>query len=73
MQSKRLGRQTVRLSHPPSVVSFAAVGSRHEARGSLASYFDELSPDSFFGAKTWEQGEKQMVLSVISYFNLSFH
>ena len=60
MQSKRLGRQTVRLSHPPSVVSFAAVGSRQEAKGPLAAYFDELSPDSFFGAKTWEQGESAM-------------
>ena len=60
MQSKRLGRQTVRLSRPPSVVSFAAIGSRHEAKGPLAAYFDELSPDSFFGAKTWEQGESAM-------------
>ncbi len=60
MQTKRLGRQTVRLSRPPSVVSFAAIGSRHEAKGPLAAYFDELSPDSFFGAKTWEQGESAM-------------
>ena len=60
MQSKRLGRQTVRLSRPPSVVSFAAIGSRQEAKGPLAAYFDELSPDSFFGAKTWELGESAM-------------
>ena len=60
MQSKRMGRQTVRLSRPPSVVSFAAIGSRQEAKGPLAAYFDELSPDSFFGAKTWEQGESVM-------------
>ena len=60
MQSKRLGRQTVRLSRPPSVVSFAAIGSRQEAKGPLAAYFDELSGDSFFGTKTWEQGESAM-------------
>ena len=60
MRSKRLGRQTVRLNDPPSVVSFAAIGSRQEAKGPLAAYFDELSPDSFFGAKTWEQGESAM-------------
>ena len=67
MQSKRLGRQTVRLSHPPSVVSFAAIGSRQEAKGPLAAYFDELSPDSFFGAKTWEQGESAMQSKALEY------
>ncbi len=67
MQSKRLGRQTVRLTRPPSVVSFAAIGSRHEAKGPLASYFDELSPDSFFGAKTWEQGESAMQSRVLEH------
>ena len=67
MQSKRLGRQTVRLSRPPSVVSFAAIGSRQEAKGPLAAYFDELSPDSFFGAKTWEQGESAMQSKALEY------
>ena len=67
MQSKRLGRQTVRLSRPPSVVSFAAIGSRQEAKGPLAAYFDELSPDSFFGAKTWEQGESAMQGKALEY------
>ncbi len=60
MQTKRLGRHTVRLGRPVSVVSFATVGSRHEARGPLASYFDELCHDAYFGAKTWEQGESAM-------------
>ena len=60
IQTKRLGPQTVRLFHPPSVVSFAAIGGKTEAEGPLASYFDELCPDPFFGAKTWEQGESVM-------------
>ncbi len=60
MQTKRLGRQTVRLARPPSVVSFANIGGKMEGNGPLASYFDELCPDSFFGAKTWEQGESAM-------------
>ena len=60
MQSKRLGRQTVQLTRPPSVVSFANIGGKMEGQGPLASYFDELCPDSFFGAKTWEQGESAM-------------
>lgn len=60
MQTKRAGRQTVQLSHPPSVVSFANIGGRMEGQGPLSDYFDELSPDTFFGKKTWEQGESAM-------------
>lgn len=60
MQTKRAGRQTVQLSHPPSVVSFANIGGRMEGQGPLSDYFDELSPDAFFGKKTWEQGESAM-------------
>ena len=51
MQTKRAGRQTVQLSHPPSVVSFANIGGRMEGQGPLSDYFDELSPDTFFGEK----------------------
>ncbi len=60
MQTKRLGPQTLRLSHPPSVVSFANIGGKMEGEGPLADFFDNLSTDSFFGAKTWEQGESVM-------------
>ena len=65
MQTKRLGRQTVRLSQPPSVVSFANIGGRMESRGPLADHFDELCPDSFFGEKTWEKGESAMQQRVL--------
>ena len=60
METKRLGRQTVRLRHAPSVVSYANIGGRMEGRGPLALHFDELDDDPFFGKKTWEQGESAM-------------
>ena len=65
MQTKRLGRQTVALSRPPSVVSFACIGGKMEGQGPLADYFDLLHLDSFFGAKTWEQGESAMQRKVL--------
>ena len=43
MQTKRAGRQTVQLSHPPSVVSFANIGGRMEGQGPLSDYFDAVS------------------------------
>ena len=60
MTAKRLGRQTVALSDPVSVLSFANIGGKQEARGPLAGYFDELNPDAYFGQKSWEKGESAM-------------
>ena len=57
---KRTGARTVRLTHPPAVLSFAAVGGHMEGKGPLRESFDELSEDHFWGQKTWEQGESTM-------------
>ncbi len=58
--TKRIGARTVRLTHPPAVLSFAAVGGHMEGKGPLRDCFDELSEDHFWGQKTWEQGESAM-------------
>jgi len=57
---KRIGARTVRLTHPPAVLSFAAVGGHMEGQGPLRDCFDELSEDHLWGQKTWEQGESTM-------------
>ena len=57
---KRIGTRTARLTHPPAVLSFAAVGGHMEGKGPLRDYFDELNEDHFWGQKTWEQGESTM-------------
>lgn len=66
MKSKRIGTQTMQLSTPPSVLSYAAVGGRMEADGPLSQYFDELSTDHFWGEKTWEKGESTMQKHALS-------
>ena len=65
METKCLGRQTVALAHPPSVLSFACIGGKFEGQGPLADFFDEIRPDSFFGEKTWEKAESAMQKSVL--------
>ena len=60
-----MGRQTVALAAPPFVVSFANIGGKFEGNGPLADSFDELNEDSFFGQKTWEQGESVMQKRVL--------
>jgi len=57
---KRIGARTVRLSCPPAVLGFAAVGGRMEGAGPLGDFFDEIGEDHFWGQKTWEQGESTM-------------
>ncbi|MCI5625990.1 MAG: stage V sporulation protein AD, partial [Clostridiales bacterium] len=41
------------------------IGGKFEGNGPLADSFDELNEDSFFGQKTWEQGEAQMQKQVL--------
>lgn len=65
MNSKRIGRRTVALQTPPSVLSFANIGGRMEGQGPIAKYFDELCDDSFFGEKTWEKAEATMQRRVL--------
>jgi stage V sporulation protein AD len=65
LTSKRVGRQTVALQTPPSVLSFANIGGKFEKQGPLHEYFDELEEDSFFGEKTWEKGESVMQKRVL--------
>ena len=62
---KKIGHQTLRLSHPPAIISHANIGGRHEGHGPLAAYFDELSDDGFFGEKTWEKAESTMQKRVL--------
>ena len=52
MNNKRIGRRTVALEHPPSVISYANIGGKLEGEGPLREHFDELDQDSFFGEKT---------------------
>ena len=66
MNSKRLGRRTVALSAPPSVLACACVGGKFEGQGPLGACFDELGEDSFFGESTWEKAESAMQKRALS-------
>jgi len=58
---KRLGKQTVYMSDPPSILSYAAVVGKKEGEGPLKNCFDYISDDSYFGQATWEKAETQML------------
>ena len=58
---KRLGSQTVKFQAPPLISAHAAVGSVMEGQGPLCAYFDFISNDPYFGAKSWERAESEML------------
>ncbi len=57
---ERFGRQSLKMSRPPAVESYAAAVGKKEGQGPLGALFDLVSQDTLFGQKTWEQAETQM-------------
>ena len=60
MTNQKCGKQSFRLSSPPIIKAWASVAGKKEAEGPLGKYYDITQTDSYFGEKTWEQGEKKM-------------
>ncbi len=61
MKSKRIGKQTVKLTNPPTITAWASIVGKKEGEGPLRSEFDRISEDSYFGQSTWEKGESEML------------
>ena len=60
MGKLKCGRQSFRFENPPVITHWASVVGKKEGDGPLKNYFDVINPDSYWGQKTWEQGEKRM-------------
>ncbi len=54
------GRQSFILPDQPVITHWASVAGKKESEGPLAQHFDEVSTDTYFGQKSWEQAEKHM-------------
>lgn len=57
---ERLGKNTIILSTAPSVIGYAAVVGKKEAKGPYGKYFDKRYNDEFCGEKTFEKAETHM-------------
>lgn len=61
MQGKhQRGKQSFLLPTQPVIRTWASVAGKKESQGPLASYFDKIIQDTYFGQKTWEQAEKRL-------------
>jgi len=60
MTTKKIGKQTVALANPPSIIGHANVVGKKEGDGPLADSFDFVNADDTFGEKSWEKSESAM-------------
>lgn len=58
-QNKR-GKQSVVFGKHPVITAWASVAGKKEGEGPLRELFDLVNEDTYFGEKTWEQGEKKL-------------
>ena len=65
--AERIGKDTVRLTHPAVILGSAAVGTAKEAQGSLGREFAFTFGDAKAGAATWEQAESVLHREAIRY------
>ena len=52
--------RSIHFEKPPVLKCWASVAGKKESEGPLSGFFDKTSQDSYFGEKTWEQGESRM-------------
>ena len=60
MANQKRGKQSFVPAIPPVITAWVSVAGKKEGEGPLAKIFDIVSRDSYFGEKTWEQGEKRL-------------
>lgn len=60
MDTKKLGRQTVRFAAPPTIAGFGSAVGKKEGQGPLGSWFDFVGDDDTFGQKSWEKAESTL-------------
>lgn len=74
MAQKRIGKQSVRLEKPPSIIATASIVGPKEGEGPLAQYFDTILSDDLYGEKSFEKAEckiaKEAVYMAIKKANL---
>jgi len=63
---KRIGKQTIKLDNPPSILATASIVGPKEGEGPLAKYFDQCLEDEFWGEKTWEKAESKIIKETVN-------
>lgn len=54
------GKQSLRFSEAPYIISSASIVGKKEGEGPLGSYFDMVGEDDLFGCESWEEAESTL-------------
>lgn len=60
METFKKGKRSFQLKQAPVITAWASVAGKKEQNGPLSNDYDLTDNDTYFGQKTWEQGEKKM-------------
>ena len=63
---QKIGKQTIKFQHPPSILSTACIVGPKEGEGPLAKFFDRCLEDEFWGEKTWEKAESKIIKETVN-------
>lgn len=66
MVNKQIGKQTLQLNSPPSIISHYCTVGPMEGQGPLAKYFDEIVSDPLMGQTTSEKAELMILENTIN-------
>jgi len=62
---KHVGKQTVILENPPSIIGASSTVGPKEAQGPLGSYFNVKVDDELWEEETWEKAESKFVKETV--------
>ncbi|MHC1682351.1 MAG: stage V sporulation protein AD [Clostridiaceae bacterium] len=63
--TKKLGRQTIKCSNRPKIISTSSIVGPKEGKGPLASYFDFILEDDLNGEDSFEKAESSIIFKAI--------
>lgn len=63
---KKLGKQTIAFSTPPTITECASIVGPKESGGPLSKYFDNRLEDEFWGEDSWEKAESKIIKETVN-------
>ena len=63
---QKIGKQTIKFDHPPTILDTACIAGPKEADGPLSKYFDKCIEDEMYGEKTWEKAESKIIKETVA-------
>ena len=58
--TQHIGKQSIKFDNPPTIIQTASIVGKKEGEGPLASYFDHILDDDYWGEDSWEKAESKL-------------